>query len=245
MSLGLPIRNQGVLYLRNWAWSKLDDSDEFWIGTDLIGARWLLKNRGSFYAYREMVFSLFAEELDINVQKSRYLILDAEMSEKFGSSRYELAIGFIEPAKSNLDKKFGPFQKAYESSENSLELLVRCGHQDALDKVKVDMLSHIFGATETSEIFLSEDGRIYIVDNEQMFSSGPTDLLACPWFIDSYDAAMKIALPLCESLCDLLDNRLNEILFYPKQYEIEETWPIEPLLVSSREYVKQFLRIHA
>ena len=38
---------------------------DWWIGTDLEGRQWLVKMKGSFYAYREHVFASLAQRAGI------------------------------------------------------------------------------------------------------------------------------------------------------------------------------------
>ena len=241
MSDNIEKRNRTVLCPTGWTWKKLESIDKFWVGVDACGSKWLLKNRGSFYASREMIFSLIAEDLGINVQKSKYLLFSDDIFIPAGASKYELAIQYIEKYDGKDDSRFASFKYAYES-KNSLELLMDCDHQDSLDKVKVDMLSYIFGANETSEILPSKDGRIYIIDNEQMFSGSPSDLFGCPWFRDDNDIALKIAVNLCRDVYRILDSELECILAIPGEYVVQEKWSIKDILIEARNYIEGFLR---
>ncbi len=49
-----------IVEASNWEWKPFEDpariSSDFFEGIDEFGNRWLTKVRGSFYAYRELVF---------------------------------------------------------------------------------------------------------------------------------------------------------------------------------------------
>ena len=64
----------------NWNWSRPEPKrnmafglkPEWWIGTDDVGRRWVVKMSGSDCAYREHVFAALAQRLDISCQSSMY-----------------------------------------------------------------------------------------------------------------------------------------------------------------------------
>jgi hypothetical protein len=240
------IRNQEVIYSKNWTWSQFENCNEFWLGRDIQGKKWLLKNRDGFYALREMVFSLIAQRLGINVQISKYLIVSEDSKAHNKSSNYQLAIEFIEECKDSeeVESKFGTYKIACEAEKDNLPMLVACSHQDALDRVKADMLAYIFSANESSDQLFSQSGRIYIIDNEQMFGSNPVDLHNCHWFNENNSFSLNIALELCRGLSKVSDKDIEIFTSLPKGYQVDELWPVKPLVYSARDYAKNFVRNH-
>ena len=59
------------------AWRKRTD-DGFWQATDKDGIDWLLKVKGSFYAYRERIASFLMQDLELQTQSSSYTTLERD-----------------------------------------------------------------------------------------------------------------------------------------------------------------------
>jgi len=191
------------------------------------------------------VFSLIAEYLGINVQLSRYTIFSETRKAPSLNSKYQLVIEYIEPCRNDFKEKFGAFEQAYEDKEDSLTSLNECGHIDAIDIVKVGMLSYIFGANDDSECFLAEDGRIYTIDNEQMFSTPPVELASCEWFDKNEALANEIAIDLCSKLALLSDSDIELFTSVPRGYKVNEIWRVKPLVNEARDSARMFMECHA
>lgn len=69
-----------VLQTTGWSWvtykTPEPSSQQFWVGTDRDGCKWLTKLRGGFSGYREIVFARLAQRMGWSCQTSIFVQLD-------------------------------------------------------------------------------------------------------------------------------------------------------------------------
>ncbi len=206
----------------DWTWSRTEERD-FWIGHELDGTKWLVKGRGSFYALRERASAYLLQTLGINSQSSAFMILPegslpvVDKPEK----RHQLAIRFIEKCGMNC-----------------------MDGENRIDSVKLNVLACLCGANEPSEILISEDHIIYVIDNEQMFQDPyPSDPITCAdWSEIEYDDMMELTLDLCRKLSVIDDRDIQVFTAIPDGYIVNEKWSISERMKLTVNFAKQFLK---
>jgi hypothetical protein len=235
----------------NWTWSKTEDN-KFYIGHEANGTKWLVKCRGSFYALRERAAASLMQAVGINTQSSSFLVLpDSSLPvlEKPSIERYQLAILYIDehngdcvagdrcPLK-NIDEQLNKAHK-------KVSFLKACSIPNMIDWVKSEVMAYLCGANESSGILLSKDHIMFVIDNEQMFSTKPIYPIKYPsWFEEEYDATMSLTLDLCEKLSKITKQDINIFTTVPDGYVVNELYSIKDLMTLTVQYAKNFLRTY-
>ncbi|GEM_PF-4879587 len=236
----------------SWSWSKTEDGD-FWIGRELDGTRWLVKGRGSFYALRERASAYLLQTLGVNSQSSAFIILSEEslpVADKPEIERYQLAIHYIdEHGRNCVDGEKCPLRKLNEQFKDApkkVSFLETCSIKNAIDWVKSEVLVCLCGANEPSDRLISKDHIMYIIDNEQMFSTKPSNPITdTDWFQTEYDTTMGLTLDLCKRLSDIDKRDIQVFTTIPEGYVVDELWSIPKLMESTVRFAKQFLKEYA
>jgi hypothetical protein len=238
-----------------WNWEQFTTSsvppDIFWVGTDREGNRWLTKLRGSFYAYREIVFARLAQAMNWSCQSSVFLKLDSETASKFG----------VDPAEIHAAHWF-------LQEHNNLQCSAECAIKFLLGKEiqtvddlhgsqiayltdwpKSEYAAYLFGGNEPPGRLFTTAHEFVIIDSEQMFATEPSSFENDLWLFDaeglSSASGRELALQVCLDLIALTDQDFTNALSIPNGIRIRENWPIEPLLNSSREYAASFVSRHS
>ncbi len=217
-----------------WTWTRINranhPSDGFWIGTNEKGERWLTKLRGSFYAYREIVFSRLAQELGWSIQSSCFVILDKNSAAELGRDVGEIHSlhCYMQEHATELCSKECPIKNIRGPS--SIERILSSGIKNIRDLIKCDIAAYLFGANELCGYFFTPDHGFVIIDSEQMFSteSKPieqSDRLNC-------GDGINLAIEVCEEIASLNEKMLSQILKIPDGVNIEENWSIKNILDS-------------
>jgi len=229
----------------NWTWSKTEDNG-FYIGHETNGTNWLVKCRGSFYALRERAAAYLMQAVGINTQSSSFLVLpnnSLPVLEKPNIERYQLAILYID--EHNGDCVAGdscPLNNINEQF-NKAPFLKACSISNMIDWVKLEVMACLCGANEPSGRLFSKDHTMFVIDNEQMFSTRPSNPIGCTsWFEEEYDATMKLTLDLCEKLSKMTKQDINIFTTIPDGYIVNEQWSIAELMTLTVQYAKDFLQ---
>lgn len=160
-----------------WTWQRLEDKGRnFWVGTDLQGNRWLTKLRGSFYAYREIVFARMLQELGWSIQSSCFLKLDKVSALTLGSEENEVHSihWFME------EHQFGGCSihcpLPYINECLTIKDFIKLGVPYIRDLFKCEIAIHIFGANEPCGYFYTPEHEFVIIDSEHVFSTQPAPI---------------------------------------------------------------------
>ncbi len=239
----------------NMKWCKQKDNG-FWVGTDNEGRDWLVKLRGSFYAYREHISSFLMQDLGLQTQSSSYIILEKDsppLIDKQDSERYQLAIMMLDEhahdgtCYKESECPLADINDRFNKASNKIEFLkeINVGHM--IDWVKLEILACLCGANEPSEYIITKTHQLYVIDNEKMFSTKPCDPITCSnWFgHQTYVSAMEMTLELCNQLSHLREKDIQEFSTLPEGYKVDEIWDIKKLIRKSVSYAKQFIERNA
>lgn len=227
-----------------WTWKSLEDKGhDFWLGTDLQGNRWLTKLRGSFYAYREIVFARMFQELGWSIQSSCFLKLDKTSALEIGGEENEVHSihWFME------EHQFGgcSINCPLVSLNGNLTIddFMKSGVINIRDLLKSEIAIYIFGANEPCGYFFTPEHALVIIDSEQVFSTQPVQIEDSPWFADK--DGLKLALEVCSEIAAITNSQINRFLDIPQEISVEETWPIKNRLCEGIAYAREFLKSYS
>lgn len=236
----------------SWIWSRAENGD-FWIGRELDGTKWLVKGRGSFYAMRERASAYLLQTLGVNSQSSAFMILPEEslpIADRPDIERYQLAIRYIDEHGTNcVDGKKCPLKilnEQFREAPKKVFFLETCSIKNAIDWIKLEVLACLCGANEPSGRLISEDHIMYVSDNEQMFSTKPSNPITdTNWFQTEYDTTMGLTLDLCKRLSDIDERDIQVFTPIPEGYVVDELWSISKLMELTVNFAKEFLKEYA
>ena len=243
-----------MLYIDGWEWEKrsLSIGYDFWITKDPAGNSWIVKFKGSFYSYREWVFSRLATRLGLNVRRAELVWIskkDLLHTGQENSEPYQLLLQFIDKHNDGSCSPSCPFpelRRHFQEESDIGEFVASVSPYNAADCILKDLLADMFGANEPSEWLFGTDHKFYIIDNELMFSTEPSGKISAPWLFarnGSYSkAGHKLLFDLCSKIVSLGDADLRDISKYPKGYKIDMLWPILPILRKGKKVARSILR---
>ena len=226
------------------------EGKDFWIGRETDGTKWLMKGSGSFYALRERASAYLLQSLGINSQSSAFIILPEKSLPVVNNpniERYQLAIRYIDEHGENCNQgEKCPLSKLndhFKEASKKVSFLEACSIKNIIDWVKLEVMACLCGANEPSERLFSEKHTLYVIDNEQMFSTTPSNPITCTeWFEIEYDTTMKITFDLCKRLSNINNRDIEIFTTIPKGYVVNEIWSIQKLMESTLKFAKQFLK---
>ena len=239
-----------VVETNGWRWEPFNapsaSSDNFWLGVDRQGNRWLTKLRGSFYAYREIVFARLAQKMKWSCQSSVFIKLNEHSAQILG-----VTAGEVHAAHWFLDEHmFLPCSQGCE-----LEFFINNGIQTIeeftdlhvshmLDLPKSEIASCLFGGHEPPSRLFTKAHEFVIIDSELMFATEPYPLDSSPWLKDAEGrpsrSGIALALEVCQDLATLSDIEIENALLIPESVAVQETWPVAPILYASRRFAVEF-----
>ena len=248
MSSFPPIKDlPPVLDSTGWIWTPyrtpLVYSGNFWLGTDQFGNRWLTKLRGSFYAYREIVFARLAQRMGWSCQSSVFLRLAAEHVKELGMAQDDVhaAHWFMEEhARDRHCSDNCAFLFLLDRSLETVEDFKGSYISHLIDWPKRDFAACLFGANEPCDRFITASHEFVIIDSELMFSTGPTELSGTRWWNlpdgRPSHSGRSLALEVCREVASLSLRDLHDALFIAPQITIQQRWPIAPRLFASHAF---------
>jgi hypothetical protein len=239
------------LSTRGWSWERFEApsafSDNFWIGTDCDGNRWLTKLRSSFYAYREIVFARLAQEMKWSCQSSVFLKLDKESAYILGENPNEThaAHWYIPEHKNQRCSEDCDFQFFIWKEIREVDDLVESPIANILDWPKSELAAYLFGGNEPPGRLITTDHKFVIIDSEQMFSSGPDySFRTSPWWNKPNGKASQSGRALfaevCADLTSLTKLDIEYALSIPRGIKIQLKWSIAENLRESRKFAASF-----
>lgn len=235
-----------------WSWQKLNRpghlSDGFWIGTDIQGGRWLTKLRGSFYAYREILFGRLAQAMNWSCQSSVFIRLDRD-----GAAILGCGVGDVHSAHWYMDEHVPrPCDSGCEleplvgTEIRSIEELQPYRIDHLIDWPKSELAAYIFGGNEPSGKFFTMGHEFVIIDSEMMFSTGPCSFEMASWLKQAdgtfSEIGMSLAIDVCKEISMLPTDFVAQALTVPHDISIKSHRLIEPRLRASIQFATEYAK---
>lgn len=232
-----------------WSWAQISrsgqPSDGFWIGTDLNGNRWLTKLRGSFYAYREIVFARLAQTMNWSCQSTVFIRFDADSAQILGrrASEIHAAHWFLEehshpPCHAGCALEALVGHEVHTPDDLSFPLIA-----GLMDWPKSEIAAYIFGGNEPPGRLFTLSHELVVIDSEQMFSTGPCDFLNSLWLRlpsgESSPSGRRLAIEVCADIGNLKPENIEIALSVPPGFTVDLSWPIAPKLRASVRFAAE------
>lgn len=243
-----------VLDSTGWTWAPYEapfcSSIDLWLGSDRKGDKWLIKPRGSFYAYREIVFARLAQKMGWSCQSSAFLRLDKQSAKALGVPTAEIhaAHWFMEEHVHNPCSAECQLTFLFGRSINTVDDLQGFEIEHLLDWPKSELAACLFGANERPDRLYTTSHEFVIIDSEQMFSTDPCSLYESSWCTTPEGhpspSGRTLAYEVCLALCSLSSADIGDALFIPKGVSVKETWPIAAKLKASRKFAADFCALY-
>jgi hypothetical protein len=238
-----------------WNWQRVHrpghSSDGFWIGSDVQGNRWLTKLRGSFYAYREVLFGRLAQAMNWSCQSSLFIQLDRDSAEVLGGQAGDVhaAHWYMEEHASSSCGVGCGLKPLIGREVLTIEDLYPSDVQHLLDWPKSEFAAYIFGGNEPPGRLITTDHEFVVIDSEQMFSTGPSSFNTASWLMQPdgspSQSGKALAIEVCEEVSKLPNTFIAQALTVPSEVQVELRWPIAPKLHKSIEYATAYALRHA
>ena len=225
-----------------WQWTPFTTPSfprkTLWRGKDRGGNCWLTKLRGDFYAYREIVFARLAQKMNWSCQSSVFIRIDKESAHvlEVGPGSVHAANWFLEEHAGiacGADCNFAPLVGRVIGR---VEDLVNVPVAHVLDWPKSEMAACLFGGNEPPGHLITQAHEFVIIDSEQMFSTAPSPFDCTRWWGDPaspHPSGVRIGQQVCADFLALSLSAIDAALEPPSGIQINERWPIAPLLRES------------
>lgn len=119
----------------------------------------------------------------------------------------------------------------------SIEDLEGIGIARLLDWPKSEFAAYIFGANEPSDRLITSQHDFVIIDNEQMFSTGPCSFESARWLqgVDgiAYSKGQDLAAETCAQVASITSQKLSDVLTIPRDIKVHQKWSIAKLIKQS------------
>ncbi|MEM5507187.1 hypothetical protein WNY81_20325 [Shewanella frigidimarina] len=251
-ALPLIVELPKIISTVGWKWETFSPHDqdlkEFWIGTDLNGNRWLTKLRGSFYAYREIVFAHIAQSMGISCQSSTYMVLDSESATLLDGQAGDVhsAHWFIEEHSIEPCSDSCPYHQLMVTPICTIEDLYLINIPNILDWPKSEFLAYILGANEISDRLFTKNHELVIIDSEQMFSTNHHDFNTLKWWFNHDKTPSSTGKNMVKEICakfaslDITD--IKKALTVPAGITIpkHKLKRVSSIIWDSYEYAKKY-----
>jgi hypothetical protein len=235
-----------------WSWERFAapsvPSHNFWLGTDHEGNRWLTKLKGSFYAYREIVFARLAQAMKWSCQSSVFLKFDRVSTSTLGVDPGEPHAAHWFMSEHKNQPCSGDCALRFLCDKEILTVNDLAGSQIAhlLDWPKSEYAVYLFGGNEPPGRLFTTAHEFVIIDSEQMFSTGPCAFDTAHWWNDPdgepSQSGRALAAEVCADLASLSERDIEDALLIPQGIKVRKRWPIAPKLRASREFAAFFAR---
>jgi hypothetical protein len=241
-----------VVETLGWSWERFNapsaSSDNFWLGVDRQGNRWITKLRGSFYAYREIVFARLAQKMKWSCQSTVFMKLDERSAQTLGVTAGEIhaAHWFLDEHVYHPCSHGCPIEFLVNMQLRTVEDLLNSHVSHLLDWPKSEISAYLFGGNEPPGRLFTKAHEFVIIDSELMFSTIPCPFDSLPWMSDSEGhpscSGNSLVLEVCQDLASLSALEIEEALKIPASVAVQETWPVAPILHASRRHADEFVR---
>lgn len=244
-----------MIRIDGWQWKQrnygVDLSYSFWTTNDPSGTLWIVKFRGSFYSYREWVFSRLASRLGLNARNVQFawvseqdlIKTDQKNSEPFHLLFQHINVHGREPC--NHACLYPEFKRHFNEDNDFCKFALNA-HYNARDYILAGFLAEIFGANEMSEYLFGTDHKLHIIDSEEMFSTISSGQMSRRGFFNRdgsrSEAAHELLDNLCHEIVSLSDADLLHILKCPDEYKVDMSWEILPILRNGKRVACSILK---
>jgi hypothetical protein len=248
-----PIKELPIMqYSENWQWTScLSLGTDFWIAEDEDGRKWLVKLRGSFYAFRERTFSSIAQHLKISCQSSTFLKIPSGSEPLLGTrqaSQNQLAICLIPEHIHGFCGDECPlrsYTETFSAADDKSAALNDSQIPNALDWARGEMLGYICDMHEPPDRLFTPNHEFVQIDNEMMFTNAHADFWECVWLKSDQDewseVGIREAQKLCESVAALSDESIAGATEIPTDYVVEMLWDVPQMANSIRNRAASYL----
>lgn len=240
-----------VLDSTGWSWDIFHaPPSDFWLGTDLDGNRWLTKLRGGFCAYREIVFARLAQEMGWFCQSSAFLKLDKSSAKTLGVSASEIhaANWFMEEHQHSACTPDCPRKLLNDRPPETIDDLSNFQIKHLIDWPKSELAALLFGANDGPDGLFTRQHEFVVIDSEQMFASGPSDISSWRWWNQRDGAPSRsghaLALEVCREVSALTSAEVEEALSIPRGVSVRQQRTIAPKLKASRKFAVEYIASH-
>lgn len=212
-----------VLETSGWHWEQYDypssSVENFWIGLDQTGNKWLTKLRGGYRAYRELVFARAAQKMGWSCQSSAFMRLDLSSAKFLGVDVNEIqaAHWFMEEHPLVACSPECSLVSLFGHSINSVNDIAGSGVNHIMDWPKSYFAAYLFGGLEPPGHLFTTTHEFVIIDSELMFHSDPCDLSEDSWWKDG----RQLAIEACRDLLNLTIHDLDQIFYIPETVSVE------------------------
>jgi hypothetical protein len=233
-----------------WTWERIEasegsPSEGFWLGHDVNGDRWLTKLRGSFRAYREIVFAKLARAMGWSCQSSMFVRIDKQSAKVLNVPHGAIhsVHWYFEEHSRSLCSPNCPLAFIRNRPIEGVEDLDGSDIPHLLDWPKGELATYLFGGHEPPDRLFTVAHEFVIIDSELMFASDPCDFKTSPWW--SYRdgtpslRGRQLAREICREFASLPDSEIENALRVPKGIRIKRPWPIAPILRKSRKVAER------
>jgi hypothetical protein len=237
-----------------WSWERFTapvaPSDNFWLGVDRGGNRWLTKLSGGFCAYREIVFARLAQAMGWSCQSSVFLRLDKGSAQTMGVSADEIhaAHWFMNEHPIASCTHDCAHTLLRNRQVRTVDDLAESGIAHLLDWPKSEFAAHLFGGNEPPGRLFTVSHEFVIIDSELMFGSGPCSFETANWWNEPDGQPSRsgraLALDVCRDFSSLSDCAIEMALRVPNEIAINMNWPVAPMLRESRKFADHIYASH-
>ncbi len=122
-----------------------------------------------------------------------------------------------------------------------LDALSRSGLTDAMNHARKEILAPLLGGNEPADVLTTRDHQVFLIDGEQMFSTGPSDISEICW----YETPQGLCLirEVCGAVGALNDIALKEILRKPEIPGFDTDWisKVAERLFAARDHARRIV----
>jgi hypothetical protein len=249
-----------VLDTTGWDWQPFEPPggarNDFWIASDRQGNKWLVKLRGSFRGYRELVFERLVQRIGWPCQSSVFAVLEADAPPLVGSrdlERTQLLTWFLPEHALSLCGPNCPLSplkvKLNAPDVDPLEVLKDSDLPCHIAWPLSQILAPIFGGNEPAGWLVTIDHQAILIDGELMFSSEPSDVRETSWWQrpdgSPSRAGRRLTREVCKAVGSLTDADLTASFEIPEGIVVQHLWDLRPLVFKARDYARIYSAILA
>lgn len=233
-----------IVEARNWEWKPFKDPArlrvDFFEGVDEFGNRWLTKMRGSFYAYRELVFERLAQRAGWLCQSSCFTVLDDTClpMREGNTESVQLVTRLLEEHKHEDCGPDCPIAPLRDVADGLVFKLSTSRLKDGFNIARKDILAALLGGNEPADALTTVGHEVYLIDGEQMFLTSPSDVRESCWW--GMDGGKELTRSICQKIGSFSDKELENMLEKPSGIKIKEICDIRSKLYEARDYARDF-----
>lgn len=140
--------------------------------------------RGSFYAYRELVFERLVQRAGWLCQSSCFTVLDDTClpMREGNTESAQLVTRLLEEHEQEGCGPDCPIAPLRGVSSDLVAKLSNLYLKDGLNIARKDILAPLLGGNEPADVLTTVWHEVYLIDGEQMFATSPSDIRETCWW---------------------------------------------------------------